>query len=558
MGDSEKFQLSYSLLENLELDKMKNQFIATEEDKNIDYNPFIDVSLSNYNPTYSVFFNMDETNYDKIGFNNKYQMIDLETVKNMNTMENEKKDIFIKFSPLLDPIRYMIGKYDVNNNNIRTLPKYNNENVHEKIESVNNSSYVDNFFSFLSSKLLHHNSFSNGIDYFGSFLTVQNKYKMNVSDDFEYLGDSSFFSDHLNKLFSISRFDLFKQHMNYSRTNRNKLNISENDVEYDCDIIPLEEVAILTDEIVINDLEEVYTKDEKQSVTSDEDDDSEEENGDENDSSEEDFGEDSDEDSEDDDDSEESMEENVFAYINNFPVQMICLEKCDGTIDELFENGEINEENGSAALLQIIMTLITYQKAFHFTHNDLHTNNIVYKLTDEEFIYYKYNNNYYKVPTYGKIFKIIDFGRSIYKYKGKIFCSDSFKTGGDAATQYNCEPFYNKNKPRIEPNMSFDLCRLGCSIYDFIIDEEEYEDMDELQKTVYRWCTDDKNLNILYKKNGSERYPDFKLYKMIARTVHKHIPEKQLEFDFFSQYLIQIIEENTHIIDIDKVENYSN
>ena len=270
MGDSEKFQLSYSLLENLELDKMKNQFIATEEDKNIDYNPFIDVSLSNYNPTYSVFFNMDESNYNKIGFNNKYQMIDLETVKNMNTMENEKKDIFIKFSPLLDPIRYMIGKYDVNNNNIRTLPKYNNENVHEKIESVNNSSYVDNFFSFLSSKLLHHNSFSNGIDYFGSFLTVQNKYKMNVSDDFEYLGDSSFFSDHLNKLFSISRFDLFKQHMNYSRTNRNKLNISENDVEYDCDIIPLEEVAILTDEIVINDLEEVYTKDEKQSVTSDE------------------------------------------------------------------------------------------------------------------------------------------------------------------------------------------------------------------------------------------------------------------------------------------------
>ena len=61
---------------------------------------------------------------------------------------------------------------------------------HEKIESVNNSSYVDNFFSFLSSKLLHHNSFSNGIDYYGSFLTVQDKYKMNVSDDFDYLGDS--------------------------------------------------------------------------------------------------------------------------------------------------------------------------------------------------------------------------------------------------------------------------------------------------------------------------------------------------------------------------------
>jgi hypothetical protein len=34
---------------------------------------------------------------------------------------------------------------------------------------------------------------------------------------------------------------------------------------------------------------------------------------------------------------------------------MICLEKCDGTLDELFENSEIDEMNGSAALLQVIM-----------------------------------------------------------------------------------------------------------------------------------------------------------------------------------------------------------
>ena len=128
--------------------------------------------------------------------------------------------------------------------------------------------------------------------------------------------------------------------------------------------------------------------------------------------------------------------------------------------------------------------------------------------------------------------KIIDFGRSIYKFKGRTYCSDSFAPGGDAATQYNCEPYYNDNKPVIEPNYSFDLCRLGCSIYDFIIDDEEYEDMNELQKIINKWCTDDNNANILYKKNGSERYPEFKLYKMIARTVHKHTPQKQLDYMF--------------------------
>ena len=74
-----------------------------------------------------------------------------------------------------------------------------------------------------------------------------------------------------------------------------------------------------------------------------------------------------------------------------------------------------------------------------------------------------------------EIWKIIDFGRSIYRFNNRIFCSDSFNQDGDASSQYNCEPFYNDKKTRIDPNFSFDLCRLGCSIYDFIIDESDNE-----------------------------------------------------------------------------------
>ena len=90
-----------------------------------------------------------------------------------------------------------------------------------------------------------------------------------------------------------------------------------------------------------------------------------------------------------------------------------------------------------------------------------------------EYIYYQYNEKIYKVPTFGKIFKLIDFGRAIYKFENHVFCSDSFAPGDDAATQYNFEPYYNKSKPIIEPNMSFDLCRLGCSIYDFMIEIDD-------------------------------------------------------------------------------------
>jgi hypothetical protein len=238
------------------------------------------------------------------------------------------------------------------------------------------------------------------------------------------------------------------------------------------------------------------------------------------------------------------------------------LEKCKGTLDELFVKGHIQDENiANAILMQIIMTLLVYQKAFHFTHNDLHTNNIMWNETDEPYLYYKFAGKIYRVPTFGKIFKIIDFGRSIYKFAGKTFCSDSFAPEGDASTQYNCEPYFNEKKARLEPNFAFDLCRLGTSLYDFIFDSEteiNKKKMDSFQRTVYRWTMDDKGCNVLYKKNGEERYPGFKLYKMIARLVHKHTPEAQLELSPFCDYLYKSKKSaNSYIIDIDKIPDYT-
>ena len=62
--------------------------------------------------------------------------------------------------------------------------------------------------------------------------------------------------------------------------------------------------------------------------------------------------------------------------------------------------------------------------------------------------------------------------------------------------------------------------------------------------------------NVLYKSNGEERYPNFKLYKMIARTVHEHTPEKQLDYAYFKQFrcknLMKATKENKEdIMDLD-------
>ena len=99
---------------------------------------------------------------------------------------------------------------------------------------------------------------------------------------------------------------------------------------------------------------------------------------------------------------------------------MLYIEKLEGTLEDLIDDN-ISEELILSCMFQISFALTYLQKHFEFTHNDLHINNIMYSNTETKYLYYKLNNIYYSIPTYGKIFKIIDFGRAIFKYKNKIF-----------------------------------------------------------------------------------------------------------------------------------------
>jgi len=566
--DSTKFTIHYVKQKPLDLASLEKSFEATEEDMQCCYNPFQIKHFQNYNPVYSLFFELSEKSYNKIALNHQYHFLTMNTVVHHETQQEYNKPVFIKYAPLIDPIRYMTGKYKVDTEKLHVLPNPFSKEEDlplQKIAHHNNTSYTDNFFSFLTSTLLNTHGFVHGLDYYGSFLGVQTTFKANISDDLEYLNASEYFSEHMNKLFTVS-MDTTNEFANFgSRRNKKKL-----EIEDISDTILLEEIEVVNalelseskehDNDTFNEV--VYEKESPANSTASSINSS---NNSETNYS---VGEDDDEDddgsgsedwlTESDESGDYGNETSQYAYIKDFPVQLICLEKCDGTMDELFVRDSITVENGAAALMQVIMTLIAYQKAFHFTHNDLHTNNIMYVNTDVEYLYYRYNKKIYKVPTYGKIFKIIDFGRSIYKYKGRQFFSDSFAPGGDGATQYNCEPFMNEKKPRIDPNYSFDLCRLGCSIYDFVIeDDENPSTFDDLQKTVYRWCIDDNEKNILYKRNGEERYPNFKLYKMIARTVHNHTPQEQLDFPYFKQFLTEKkLGSKVDVLDLDELPVY--
>ena len=537
-------------------------------------------NVQNYIPLYNKFFQLNNSNYNCINLNNS-NFVDSVNEKisdnkfhiKINDKDNNEfeKISFVKFSPLLDPIKYIIDKYDASLN-IYDLPKLNDNVCHSKMLDTNNLSYVDSFFSFLSSTMLHNYNFMNGIDFYGSFLGIKNNFIVNIEDEIDILNENENFHKNKNIKYTIDSNHYEKLFNNSTKKNKHKIILDDNNSNED--ILNLSDIQDLNcldelfsiDKKILEDItdndnvkELVYESELKNdgasvkntnssssscsSRSSDTDNDSEE-------GSESSEGEDS-------SSSEDSNEENIFIRLNEFPVQLIFLENCDNTLDDHIVKNKIKDDEWDSIVLQILFTLIAYQETFNFTHNDLHTNNIVYNTTDKKYLYYKYKDRHYKVPTFGKIYKIIDFGRAIYSFKGNLLCSDSFSSEGDAHTQYNFEPYFNSNKPRLEPNYSFDLCRLGCSIFDFLI--EDLEDVkkvkSQIKNIILNWVKDDKDRNILYKNNGEERYPDFKLYKMIARSVHNHVPSKVLENKYFEKYLIakKRINNPQQIINIDNI-----
>tara|TARA_Y100000592_G_scaffold11519_1_gene16247 strand:+ start:3994 stop:5655 length:1662 start_codon:yes stop_codon:yes gene_type:complete len=523
--------------------------------------------LQNYIPIYDKFFSLNESNYNSINLNNNY-------IKSIVNKESENKykgvvrdysnnekicEVFFKYSPLLDPVKYITGKYD-SSQNILDLPKYNTKIGYAKIRDPNNSAYVDGFFSYLTSGLLNEHKFIHGIDYYGSFLGIKNDFLYDINDEIEYLYDSDFFHKNNNILFkldnSIHSDILNKDTRNY----KNKIiichDISNSVLNNYSELKDINDLFIVNDTLSkdISNVELCYEGNIKETESDNESinscsstssySDEENETVSNSDSS---------------DNSSLQSDDVINININEFPIQLIALERCNNTLDSLMNEENISDEELSCIVVQILMMLITYQKVFKFTHNDLHTNNIMYIETDKKYLIYKYNDKNYKIETYGKIFKLIDFGRAVYSFRNNLICSDSYHPKGDAATQYNFEPYYNDKKDIIEPNYSFDLCRLGCSLYDYFIDslEDVKNIKSDIVKIIIQWCYDDKNRNILYKNTGEERYPEFKLYKMIARTVHNHKPCSVLQNEHFNKYIVSnknIKKQKNKIIDIDKLK----
>ena len=573
--------------------------------------PFKIKDIQTYYPImdHYYFFSSNNINYN-LEFRNRYKILDIthknnEKIKynfstnkifdshvfDIATQSKKKTKIFFKINSILNPINIIKNKYS-NDENI-SLPFYKKYQMNRinKILNKNNSAYIDSFCTFMCSKLADNNLCPNFPKYFGSYCGNMDEYWFDMTDEYEIYSEKDWFQKYLkegkfriHKSTRVEESNYIHDSININYLSSSNKNIIDNDFIKKLDILKLDKydknsfgmnsLDDLSDEdnLSLKDMDEILNISEHENMTSDShinnmitvdgDNILESENNLIDSLS---------------DLSSTSVSNNsmscepellIYGIIKNIPVNTIITECLDGTLEhilsedkhelemirelDIYKTDEFKkiELRWISYMWQIIFALAIAQKYLKFTHNDLHSNNIMYSKTNIKYLYYQINNRYYRVPTNGYILKIIDFGRAVFKINKKIYFSDVFEFNGDAGEQYSY-PFEKNKMDKVYPNMSFDLSRLSSSIFDDLYPIEIYEDGDEtclhsdkdnLYHLLLSWIKD-KNGNLV------TRFDDFNLYKTIARDVVSGIPKEQFNKRIFDVFEINksVMSKNEHI-----------
>jgi len=241
-------------------------------------------------------------------------------------------------------------------------------------------------------------------------------------------------------------------------------------------------------------------------------------------------------------DSNSSSSTNKDEYISvlkKIPCQNLFLEKLDGTLEDLLDCKEVDFKVILSGLFQISFALSYLQKHYSFSHNDLHVNNIMYTSTEKTYLYYKYNNKYFKVPTHGYIFKIIDYGRATFIFHGETFFNDSFEKYGEAEGQYKLPevqyPLFqeHKNKGNIL-NYNFDLCRLAITMLDCLQydSDKDYKENQQIINFIYNMTINNEG-DSLY-----DLHDDFEMYIEISKSACNSLPQQMIQNFIFKKYQV--------------------
>jgi hypothetical protein len=594
------FRSIASTLDSLEFTKVIQTL--QQQHTEVDYNPF-DIDLSqciHFNPLFHVLGKHDSflstTTTDDVQLQSRYRVLDLHTVYDTVLDQSVPRAVHVKSSPLINPIHLGCGKYRSHSSfasfplprRIESNPPLPGNRVVDKIYSPMNTSYVDAFFTFLSHDRLASYGFRHTVEYYGAVSTIQRHFRMDLYADYDFMSHFAHFQTHDGTLWTTQPpTGVFacppvyppieeEEEEEGSTTKLPPLAQKQSTRFFSLDDDDDEPENALHD-TTTDDIEPMAAPSSSSSVFSDITDDNSSYADIDEAGIEEEWYSDDDEEGDDNDGIPDLLafstqdqyqpipdpcaDQQLMYYFTDVPVQLIFMEKCDHVLDKCFNQGMFNSAQSMAMMGQLLMILATYQKAFSFTHNDLHTNNIMYNDCTDPFLYYRFQQSIYRFPTYGRLFKIIDFGRSIYSFEGQRYCVDSYQHGEDADGQYNCAPFINPAKPIVEPNPSFDLFRFAITILAELQSSFESLELamdDSFVTLLHHVCMDKHGKHIMFREDGALRCLDFKAYKYAGQTLHQGIPA-QLIPSFLSTFQVppEEVDPTWILMDIDAIPDMS-
>ena len=483
-------------------------------------------------------------------------------LKNLNNGLEYKKDVFIKIIPLINVVHYLTQNVNIETSILSNKFNYLSQ---KKINDPNNSAYIDVFFSHIASMLSESGKCPTFPLFYGTYSGIKENFMFDISEEYDDIIDHSGFKSQLGNKYTIEEINIEKdftvnEHLLNRECNIDVLYIDDLDIDevdgntdsIDRNIEHSEYINELSNKKLDNLIDNI-TETEVNELISETDlqilSDSETENGSDIYTASPNF------------DiqrkisyqsqtnfknldkletlsdisacSNHSSDSLKFVNIREFPVQINFIEKLDITLDKYIDHSigkKISPSEWKSILFQVCFGLAVAQKNLEFTHNDLHSSNIMFKNTQLNNLYFSIHNRYYRIPTFGKITQIIDFGRATFRLNNKIYFSDVFKKNEDAGGQYSY-PFNNSLKNcKIKPNKSFDLSRLATTIFHrFENCDDSYDDIVELLRC---WTTDKYGNNLM--NNGE----DFNLYKIIAKNANSANPRKQFSKSIWKEFLV--------------------
>lgn len=445
----------------------------------------------------------------------------------LETVSKKNVKGFCKVTHLLDPVRSIQNYYKHPTKGARRLA--------DKVDNPMNQAYIDCLANYLLGQLRERGVSPHFCLFYGGFKAVADKYRYNITDEFSSYRRYRDFWDrrragefdlYIERDGSVDS-ELFGTPASSLRSTAFSYSTSDSD-SYES----LESIEHTAGAVELESIHSFETKS-----------DSTESSGSES----------------------EPGDYSVYSEYKSYPVMLIFQERMQGVIDDILEDDIIVgashgspewEAKWTAWTFQIIAALCAAQGVLGFTHNDLHTNNIVWTETEETWLFYKSRDGtIWRVPTYGKILRIIDYGRSIFRVGSKWFASDDYNSGGDADGQYNFAPIKNGRSRTIYPNPSFDLCRYAVSVMDALFPEMPIENLEgqvlsqedewvvretesPLWNLLWSWLIDSDGKNVLRDEDGTERFPDFDLYQHITDKVNNAKPQEQIHKDIFKGYKV--------------------